>query len=43
MNLKEEDEKKIIEDLDLAEEDIILVELPKGKDNWTFVSENEDN
>ena len=40
LNFSQNDEKKMIEDLDLAEEDIVIVELPKSKDNWTFVPLN---
>ena len=33
-------EQLLVEDLDLAEEDIVVIELPKGKDTWTFVPKN---
>jgi hypothetical protein len=34
---KPEDLATAVEDLDLAQEDIIIAELPKGKDQWTLV------
>lgn len=37
LNPKPSDNEKIIDDLDLAEEDIIIIELPKGKETWTFI------
>ena len=43
LNLKDEDETKIIDELDVTEEDIILVELPKGEDIWTFAAEGQQN
>lgn len=42
LNSKEEDENQIIEELDVAEEDLIIVELPKGKDTWTFAPDGEE-
>jgi hypothetical protein len=32
LNASEDDRNKFIEELDLAEEDIVIVELPKSKD-----------
>lgn len=36
LNPKVEDKALVIEDLDIAEEDILIIELPKGKDIWVF-------
>ena len=40
LNPSANDDINVIEDLDLAEEDIIIAELPKSKDTWTFVPLN---
>lgn len=37
MNRRPQDEETIIEDLDLAEEDVIMIELPKQLKPETYV------